>query len=297
MQAQELDPVTHVPPIPAMTSEVERQCYYRLASEAEGAVIEFGAWMGASTAYIAAAMRDHGKGKMHTYDKFQVKKGHVKKVREFNAKHGIQSDVQVGDAFPLFERNMGPLMEYIEPHKGSIESAKWGDDPIGLIVNDALKRVPALSAVLTNFRGGIREGTMTAWQDFCHFPSYETPASVYRLRDHFEFVESAGPTMVFRVKSAWPQISRSSLEGWTPEEVNQAWDYWKEIVHTDRLALFMCGKAMFLTDMGVVRPAISTLEAAIASGEDVVLKKWRYLRKSRPDFVIRYRPLFDVVAA
>jgi hypothetical protein len=45
-----------------------------------------------------------------------------------------------------------------------------------------------------------------AWQDFCHFPSYEIPACLYRLRDHLEFVEAVvpGTTLVFRREVADP---------------------------------------------------------------------------------------------
>ena len=54
MQAQ-LD-LTKMPVIPAMTTEEERMLYYRLAKEGAplGAVVEMGAWLGASSAFIAA---------------------------------------------------------------------------------------------------------------------------------------------------------------------------------------------------------------------------------------------------
>lgn len=298
MQAPELDPVTQLPPIPAMTSQAERDCYYRLAKEADGAVIEFGAWMGASTAYIAAAMRDSGKGKAHTYDKFQVKKSHVKKVREFHAKRG-ENKPALQDASVALRENLGPLLDHVEVHHGKIEQAKWESEPIGFIMFDAPKRVPAISAALTNFRKGIRKGTMLAWQDFCHFPSYEIPASLYRLRDHIEFTEAVvpGSTMVFRVTKPWGEVTRASLEGWTPDEVALAWRYWDDFVPDEKFNLFMCGQAMFLSDLGYHKEAVAALKAVLAAGDAEVLKKWRYLRGARPDFVVRYRLLFDCVPA
>jgi hypothetical protein len=298
VSARELDAVTGRPPIPAMTSEAERLCYHRLALEAEGAVIEFGAWLGASTAYIAAAMREKG-GKAHVYDKFQSKKGHVRKVREFYAEPG-PDNIPVGDAYEHFLHNMGPLAEHCIVHKGQIEQAKWDNEAIGLIVNDAPKRVPAISAMLTNFRGGIREGTVMAWQDFCHFPSYEIPACLYRLREHCEFVEAVvpGSTLVFRVKSVWkPQeVTREAFGNWTPAEVAAAWDYWADCVPHEKWLLFMCGQAMFLCDIGHTSHAVKALRAVLEAGDPTVAKKWDYLRRTRPDFFIRYRPLFDCFA-
>lgn len=286
-----------------MTSDAERDCYYRLTKEAagKGAIIEFGAWLGASTAYMAAALRDAGvTEKMHTFDKFLSKKGHIYKVKEHYEKRGIDlSEAPIGDAFEAFKAYLGPLFEYVESHRGEIEDARWGDDPIALIVNDAPKRVPAISSMMTNFRGGVRPGTVMAWQDFCHFPSYEIPASLYRLRDHFEFMEAVypGSTLVFRVKSVWEseEVSREALDvqSWTPEEIEQAWDYWLPHLAPQKADTFRCGRAMFLCDTGQPALAVEALAEIIGRRDKAVLKKWRYLRDGRPDFVTRYAPLFQ----
>ena len=297
MQAPALDRITGLPPIPAMTSPAERQCYHRLAMEADGAVVEFGTWLGASTAYIAAAMREKG-GKAHTYDKFETKKSHAKLVRQFREKHGDGSDYP--DAYSHFLANVGPLAEHLIVHKGRIEAEQWGDEPIGLIVFDAPKRVPAISAVLTNFRKGIREGTIMAWQDFCHFPSYEIPASLYRLRKHLKFVEAVlpGSTMVFRVKARWKaeEVTRQALSGWTPAEIEAAWEYWGCFVPQEKDHLFQCGRAMFLADTGHTKEAVAVLDRVLSFNSPTVRSKWEYLRKARPDFFVRYRPLFDCFA-
>lgn len=295
-----------MPLIPAMTTDVERECYYRLTRDAagKGAVIEFGAWLGASTAYIAAAMRDSGAGKAHVYDKFQSKLGHVRKVKEFYNKHGLDlAGIPVGDAYDHFLHNLGDLARYVTPHKCQIEKEKWGDEPIALIVNDAPKRIPAISAVLTNFREGIREGTVMAWQDFCHFPSYEIPACLYRLRAHFEFVEAVvpGTTLVFRVMKSWEAADVSkgalALDSWTPDEIEAAWDYWTSgPVPAPKVPLFMCGRAMFLCDLGYAEAAVDALDRVWRGDYDAIIPKWRYLHRERPDFRTRYAPLFDYLA-
>ena len=286
-----------------MTSDAERDCYYRLALEAagKGAIIEFGAWLGASTAYLAAAVRDSGVGgKVHTFDKFLSKQGHIYKVEEHYKKRGMDlSKAPIGDAFEAFKDYLGPLMEFVEPHKGEIGHAKWDGEPIALIVNDAPKRVPAISAMLTNFRSGINPGTVMAWQDFCHFPSYEIPASLYRLRDHFEFVEAVypGSTLVFRVLSRpkAQEVSMASLDlgTWTPEEIAEAWDYWLDgKVKPEKREVFRCGAAMFLCDIGYPDKAVEALAEVVKTKDRSALKKWRYLHQRRPDFRTRYAPLF-----
>jgi hypothetical protein len=203
------------------------QCYYRLVREAlaagepgpsaplgAGAIVELGAWLGASTAYIAAAIRDSGSDKkVHVFDKFQSKPGHERKVSAFYEKHGTTS-IPIGPSLEQFRANLGELMRHVRVQRGQIEAMEWDPapdghgGPIAVLITDAPKRVPAISAVLTRLREAIvaaSPGTIMAWQDFCHFPSYEIPACLYRLRDHLELVEAVvpGTTLVFRVKSQW----------------------------------------------------------------------------------------------
>jgi hypothetical protein len=288
------------PPIAAMTTDAERECYYRLAKEAasEGAVIELGAWMGASTAYIAAGIRDGGGGKVHVYDQFISKVGHIEKVKAFYDKIGIDK-IPVGPSLEAFKDNLGPLMEFVEPHQGKIENMTWGSEPIALLVTDAPKRVPAISAVLTTLRGALKPGAITAWQDFCHFPSYEIPACLYRLRDHIEFVEAVvpGTTLVFRVKSQWSadevSVDALALSRWTPEDMAAAWHYWAfDKVPEEKRGLFYCGGAMFLCDAGYPDRGVGLLSEVYADYANAITPKWRYLKTARPDFLTRYAPLF-----
>jgi hypothetical protein len=291
--------VTGRPPIPAMTTDAERECYYRLAKEAKGAVVELGAWMGASTAYIAAGVRDGSKQKVHVYDKFQSKPGHVRKVEEFYSKRGIDK-APIGPCLEQFRQNLGELMAYVDPYRCQIENMVWTGGPIAVLITDAPKRVPAISAVMTTLGPSLKPGAIMAWQDFCHFPSYEIPACLYRLRDHLEFVEAIvpGTTLAFEVKSHWTaqevSLGALSLKRWTPKEISEAWDYWLKFVPAEKAELFKCGQAMFLCDLGKPKEAVRALEKVNPAG--AVAAKWEYLRENRPDFAIRYRPLFNAMA-
>ena len=287
--------------IPAMTTDAERECYYRLAKEGagKGAIVELGAWMGASTAYIAAGIRDSGvPAKVQVYDKFQSKAGHIRKVKEFYSKRGI-SKAPVGPCLMTFRENLGTLFDYVEPHQGQIERLKWGSDPISVLITDAPKRVPAISAVMTTFRKALQPGAIMAWQDFCHFPSYEIPACLYRLRDHIEFVEAIvpGTTLVFRVKSQWKaeevSLEALALSKWTFDEIVDAWTYWLGFVAPEKASLFSCGAALMLCDIGLPAEAVIWLAGVYSTDGQAIEKKWRYLREARPDFVTRYAPLFQ----
>lgn len=293
-----------LPVIPAMTTDAERECYYRLVKErGEGAVIEFGAWLGASTAYIAAALRDTGGGKVRVYDKFQSKPLHQAKVETFFAKKGMTPIVQ-GPCLEQFSKNLGPLMAHVDVRKGKIEAMEWGKERIAVMITDAPKRVPAISAVMTKLRHGLQPGSVMAWQDFAHFPSYEIPACLYRLRDHLDFVEAVlpGTTLVFKVKSQWEAtaVTRDALalNRWTPAEIKQAWDYWLNgFVPAEKAAYFECGRAMFLCDIGYHAEAVEALAQTYATEPDAIVPKWRYLNENRPAFIERYKALFDFLGA
>jgi hypothetical protein len=291
--------------IPAMTTDAERECYYRLAKEGagKGAVVELGAWLGASSAYIAAGIRDSGvETKAHVYDQFQSKPGHIRKVKEFYSKRNI-SKAPIGPCLLAFEQNLGGLVKFVEPHQGRIENLEWDDEPISVLVTDAPKRVGVISPMLTTLRKALRPGSIMAWQDFCHFPSYEIPTCLYRIREHIEFVEAVvpGTTMVFRVKSQWSKdevsLATLALSRWTFDEVVDAWTYWLRFVAPEKASLFSCGAALMLCDIGLPAEAMVWLSGVYQLDASAIAKKWRYLRDARPDFVIRYAPLFQYLSS
>lgn len=302
-----------MPQIPAMTTPEERALFYRLALDAagKGAVVELGAWLGASSAWIAAAMRDSGAGaKAHVYDRFLSKPGHADKVKAWyagNLPEGAapESAMPMGDCLPAFHANLGPLIEHVVPHQGEIDAIEWTGGPIALLINDAPKRVPQISRMLTTFRTALQPGAIMVWQDFCHFPSYEIPACLWRLRDYLEFVEAAvpGTTLAFRVTQEIPAeavtIEALSLRRWSPYDMAGAWSRMlATMIPVEKASLFACGRAMFLCDIGQRNAAVKALSIVLADydGDEAVIAKWRYLHKGRPDFRKRYKPLFDLLA-
>lgn len=294
-----------IPNIPAMTNETERLLYYRLAKECagKGAIVELGAWLGASTAYIAAGIRDSGvKTQAHVYDRFISRPLHAEKVKAYHREHGGEPEpMPEGDCRPQFRKNLGPLLRYVVEHKGEIAEIAWGDEPVALLITDAPKRVRAIAATLTIFGKSLRPGALMTWQDFCHYPSYEIPASLWHLREKIEFVEATvpGSTLCFRIKKQWDSAEVSekalSIGHWTPEKVKKAWAYWLKVVPEGKRGLFMSGAALFLSDIGDKQGAKQLLAGIISDDLDAVLPKWKYIHDARPNMVARYRELFEMM--
>lgn len=284
--------------IPAMTTEAERQCYYRLVIDAAaaGAVVELGAWLGAATAYIAAGMRDAGVStKAQVYDRFVWKPAsHTKKAGGPITRPPLEA----------FKANLGPLLAHVDAHPAEIARLAWRGGPVAVLICDAPKRIPEISHVLTAFAHALMPGALLAWQDFAYFPSYDIPAAVMRLGDRLEMAEAVypGTTVVFRVRRSWRLHDVSTdalaLRRWTADEVEASWDAWAERLPAPMRPRFACGAALFLCDLGAVDRAQARLRAIVDAFPDEVLPKWRYLQADRADFMRRrYQPLLDVLPA
>lgn len=292
--------------IPAMTTLAERQAYYRLAREMapRGAVVELGAWLGASTVYLASGVRDSGENrKVHVYDRWHWDASHERKVIAWRKDHPGEGYCDspmptAGTMFERFEANLGDLRPFVKSHVGEITAIKWDGGQISLIVFDAPKRVKEIVSVLKVFGPHVCEGTRFAWQDFAHFPSYEIVACLYRLKDYltFDYGVAPGTTAVFTVKEPWPWEAavkgEISLSTWSPDEVISAWDHWTRKLPEYMRARFRCGAAMFLCDIGKPSEGQALLRSVIKDSAVEVLPKWNYIRQNRSDLAKRYAPLF-----
>jgi hypothetical protein len=107
--------------------------------------------------------------------------------------------------------------------------------------------------------------------------------------------------MVFRVRSQWKaeEVSSNALSvnAWSVAEIEDAWDFWLEIVPQEKAALFDCGASMFLCDIGHPDTAVKWLAEVYGRNASAIIKKWRYLKETRSDFRTRYAPLFEYLTS
>jgi Methyltransferase domain len=279
--------------IPAMTTDAERRCYYRLAVDRApfGEVVELGAWLGAATVWLAAGIRDVGvPTRLHTFDRFVWKP----------TSHDKKAGGRVASQRAAFDANLGDLLPYVVVHEGELSGLKWTGQPVALLVCDAPKRIPEIATTLTAFADALGSGALMAWQDFAYFPSYDIPAALMQLGDAVELVEAVypGTTAVFRVRRSWKRSDVSpaklSLATWSADDIESAWDTWTARLPEPMRPRFACGAAMFLVDRGAVDRARRRLKAILASNAPDVLPKWRYLFDERSGLMRRYGVLADL---
>ena len=289
------DTPQNMPTIPALSGEAERRYYYWLARRfsGKGAIVEIGPWLGASTAYIAAGIRDSGlPAKVDVFDKFLWRVGAGWESKEVGTRISGESFLDE------FKANLGALMDFVDVHQGGINKILWERGPVELLFLDAPKRTPEISRVLTTFGSSMIPGqSVMVWQDFGHFPSYAIPASLSRLWDVIEPVHVVipGSTVGLRVKQQWSntQVSEEALDlqRWTPEEIDGVWEQWMSILPEKNRPLFHCGSVMFLHDIGKTQLARERLQGLFDLDDRIVNKKWEHLAKS--SLLTRYPILFQ----
>lgn len=292
-----------------MTTDAERQAYLLFSEHrAEGEVAEFGAWLGASTVYLAEGVRRSNHGKVHVYDRFVWDPSHERKARAWEKEH--QSGYKSGATSdkPLlqkFKDNLGSLLPYVTVHEGDIKNARWEDpNQISLMVLDAPKRVREISRVLTEFGPHLVKGAKMAWQDFAHFPSYEIVACLSPLVGRFIDLDCAiypGTTAIFTVRKIWSAEDVSekafALKNWRQQDIVKTWSVYELMLPEPMRPRFACGAVMFLHDIGATKQAREMLKQLIKDHGPEILPKWRYIREHRSSLAVKYRQLLDLIPA
>lgn len=289
--------IVDVPLIPAQISPGERRYLYWLASTGYcgvGTVVEIGSWLGASTAHLAAGLRDGGvPGRVHTHDRY-------KWGSESNSKYGLGL-ANGADFSGHFVRNLGPLAYLVEAWKGEIKDRVWpADNPIEILFLDAPKSASLLERTLRIFGPALVPGqSMLVLQDYQHPPSYEIPLALEALGERLELthVVTSGGTVSFNVAEgadlATADIAWVAAGVGDPDRVALLWDRLLARFEGAVRNRLLCGKAFWLHDVGRIDAAVALLaeiefDARLAGG----WRSWSALES----MTRRYPALFATVA-
>jgi predicted O-methyltransferase YrrM len=177
--------------IRSMLVEPERRMLYWLSHHATGAgcLIDAGAFLGGSTAYLADGIVDHRDPakKVHSFDLFEVSDY----AREHFDLEGVQS------TFPIYAANVTPWAERIVVYPGDITRSGWQPQPIDILFLDCLKSASTNDWVTRRFFPSLTEGSIVIQQDFLHphLPWIHVTMGYYH--DHFDYLADAGDSAIF----------------------------------------------------------------------------------------------------
>ncbi|HTW88567.1 MAG TPA: class I SAM-dependent methyltransferase [Candidatus Binataceae bacterium] len=189
----------------------ERKLLYHLSRDiyaGEGAVVDLGAFCGASTCCLAAGLRDNSRCtnyRLHSYDSFVASEPYL--VEFVRSQFG--ETLGIGQSFAaLFRRATAEFADVIEVHEGDLLEQTWPRGvPIEILFVDAAKTLALSGKVLTEFFPHLIPGrSLVVHQDFYHPTAFYLPVVMDFLRDHFTIIETGRDwSVVFRLDSAIPK--------------------------------------------------------------------------------------------
>ena len=189
----------------------ERKLLYHLARNVytgEGAVVELGAFCGASTCCLAAGLRDNPLAagrQMHTYDRFIANEPYLVDF----IRTQFDGPLNMGQSFgAIFRRATAQFANLIKVHEGDLLEETWPpDEPIEILFVDVAKTLALSGKVLIEFVAHLIPGkSIVVHQDFYHPTAFYLPVVMDFLSDHFSIVEAGRDwSVAFRLEATIPR--------------------------------------------------------------------------------------------
>lgn len=196
---------------PGMLGLDERRLLYHLARNnytGEGAVVELGAFCGASTCCLAAGLKDNplaASRQVDSFDNFIASEPYL--VDFLRAQ--FAETVELGQSFEaVYRRSVAPFADRVRVHKGDLLDQTWpADDPIEILFVDVAKTLALSGKVLTEFFTRLINGkSLVIQQDFYHPTAYYLPVVMDFLADYFTIIETGRDwSVVFQLETAIPR--------------------------------------------------------------------------------------------
>ena len=282
--------------IPAMICQQEKNYFYWLTSNHApgiGAVVEFGTWLGSSSAHLSAGL---GGRELYCYDHFVWSD-------QYNAKSEIK--LKDGEDFSdIFLQNMERCGAKVIVNTSKMTDITWDGGPIELLILDAPKQASDLARLLTVFGPSLIPGqTRIALQDYQHFPSYQISLVMDAIRssvalEHVVVAVNSNlqPNTVSFFVSAPIDTAElaevvNTFKTWSAERIRETWSRIMEPLPEQVRARMAPGLALFLYDAGHEEEATKALAAI--SMDRLMLVRWD--RMAGLHVSKRYPKLFESV--
>ena len=195
---------------PGMLGLDERRLLYHLARNnytGEGAVVELGAFCGASTCCLAAGLRDNPLAATRQVDSFDNFIASEPYLVDF-LRTQFRETVELGKSFEaVYRRSIAPFADRVRVHKGDLLDQTWpADDPIEILFVDVAKTLALSGKVLTEFFTRLIPGkSLVIQQDFYHPTTFYLPVVMDFLSDYFTIIEAGRDwSVVFKLETAIP---------------------------------------------------------------------------------------------
>ncbi|MGE0142515.1 MAG: class I SAM-dependent methyltransferase [Planctomycetota bacterium] len=213
-----------------MLGDAESALFYHLTQSyfsGAGTVIDAGSFLGKSAFYLASGMRDNPKvdatrHRVHCFDLFEV--NHPSTIDYIRRTLG--QETRIGDSTTaLFERQVAPVRELLEVHKGDFMDAHWPSGEIEILMVDIAKTAALGRKVMELFFTHLIPGkSLVIHQDYHHPWHPYIHVTMEYLGESFRLVEprADGSAVFFLRAPLDPEALRRAIEfDFTREEILQ----------------------------------------------------------------------------
>lgn len=285
-----------LPKVPSMISHSERRYLYWLTSQAysgQGAVVELGSFLGSSAIHLGAGLRDAGfNTPLWCFDKFEWSGS-----AGWSERFGIQL-ANKGDYRALFLENVHPVYPLVRATRTDIKRIRWKGGLVEILFLDAPKRLPDISAALTQFGPHLEPHfSLIACDDYSHGPSFELAACLSQLAGKIELIhmilDSSTVSFMLRDRLTPAETTQQALSfrNWSVAEAKERWASILAPLHGSPRERLELGLALLLHDLGHVQEAIKLVHETKLS--EAMLDRWRGWATSL--LYPRYAPVFDAI--
>ena len=286
-----------LPKVPSMISHSEQRYLYWLTSQGysgQGAVVELGSFLGCSAMHLGAGLRNAGfTMPLWCFDKFEWS-GSGGWSDDFGVKLANKANYRA-----LFLANVRPVYPPVRAIKTEIKRIKWKRGLVEILFLDAPKRLPDISAALTQFAPHMEPHfSLLVCQDYSHAPSFELSVCLSQLSGKIELIHMVlddSTTVSFmlrdRLTAAETTQGALSFRHWSVTEAKERWASILAPLHESARERLELGLALLLYDLGHVQEAIKLVDETKLS--EAMLERWRDW--ARPFLYPRYAPVFDAI--
>jgi hypothetical protein len=230
--------------IPSMLSPWERVYLREFAKNdylGEGAIVDLGCWLGASSVELAQGLRENPRptaraGVIHAYDLFLWDASWMNEVRTVQGTP-LEGKYKDGDSFlDEYRQFTEPWKDSIRVYPSDLTVTSWSGGPIEFIFVDAMKSWSLANSIVRDFYSSLVPGiSMVVHQDFGNFYVYWLHLVMYRLREYFQpaydmpYASSVAFNYVKQIPESLLQ-AHYDLSLYSNDEIDAAFEYSRRLV-------------------------------------------------------------------
>lgn len=258
----------------SMMTEEEQEYLYQFAKNqyvGEGAIVDLGCWLGASTISLVKGLREHDRAelrntKIHSFDLFRWDASMDMFLNDTSLQFAP------GESFlNAYLDRIAPWKDQVQVYEGDLQDFPWTGGAIEFLFIDAMKSWELANSIARQYFGSLIPGRSIVYhQDYSYHGTHWIHLSMYRLSEYFEPIYDVpnGWGYVFRLKKAIPEsvlAQTLTIKSFSIAEIDAAFEQAYQQVSLEKKSQIVGAKLLTLMSLNQTELAYSELEKAVVN--------------------------------